>query len=233
MTKSEIALRDACVLAEEILYKDMLAEYEAQSSIMISEEQRERIHKLINGEDIEPKANSQMKEKKTSSRKIKTALLIAAILIILFGITATAFNPIRDFIIKIYRECTEIVFDVTSKDDYLFAEYTFIPEGYIKVKDIQIKAAKSQSLLYVNGKNRIKINTLTNKHSSTFIDTENTETGEILVNGTIGYYSITDTSFILVWSTGKYSHYMIADKNNGLISIEMLVKIAQSRRPLK
>lgn len=233
MTKSDTALKEACVLAEEMLYKDMLEEFEKHPSIVIPEGQRERIYKLIYGEEPKEKDNTQIIEKNTSLRKIKIAILIAAILIILFGITATAFTPLRDFILKIYKECTEIVFDVTGKDDYLFAEYTYIPEGYVKVKDIQIKEAKSQIILYISGKNRIKIKTLTNKHSSTFIDTENAETGEVLVNGTIGYYSITETSYILVWSTGKYSHCMTADKDYELISIETLVKIAQSRTPLK
>ena len=233
MTKSDTALRDACILAEEMLYEDMLAEFEAQPSIKIPKGQKERIHNLIYDKEIRQNDNTKIKEKKMSSRRIKTVFLIAAILIILFGITATAFNPLRDFIIKIYKECTEIVFDVTNKDDYPFAEYTYIPKGYVKVNDIKFQSAKAQSILYQKDKNIIKIYSTKNKHSSTFIDTENTETGDILVNGISGYYSITETSIILVWSTGKYSHYMIADKDGELISIETLIKIAQSRRPSK
>ncbi len=232
MTKSEIALREACVLAEEMIYKDMLAEFEAQPFIMIPEGQPERIHKLIYGEDTEPKANTRIKEKKTSSRKIKTILLIAAMLIILFGVTATAFNPIRDFIIKIYRECTEIVFDVTSKDDYLFAEYSYIPEGYIKVKDERVKVVSAQSIVYSNGKSIIKISTLKNTDSTTIIDTENAKTGEVMINGNKGYYSITKTSIMLVWSTGKFNHCLTATLNDK-ISLDAIVKIAQSRRPIK
>lgn len=230
MTKSDIALRDACILAEEMLYKDMFADFESQPFIDIPEGQREKVHKLIYGEETTRNVNTR---KKTSSKKIKTVLLIAAILIILFGVTATAFNPLRDFIIRIYRECTEIVFEVTNKDDYPFAEYTYIPKGYEKVNDIKFQLAKSQSILYRKDESIIKIYSTKTKHSSTFIDTENAETGEILVNEITGYYSITETSVILVWSTGKYSHYMIADKDSDLISIETLIKIAQSRRPSK
>ncbi len=229
MTNSDMALREACVLAEEILYNKMLAEFETHPSIMIPERQRERIHKLIYSKDPTPNVNTQ---KKTSSKKIKTALLIAAIFIVLFAVTATAFGPFKDFFVKIYNDCTEIVFNTTNKNDYLFADYTYIPEGYLKVKDIQIKAAKSQSLLYINGKSRINISTQSNRHSSTFIDTENAETGEISVNKTTGYYSITETSIILVWSTGKYTHVICADKCD-IINLELLVKIAQSRQPIK
>ena len=232
MTKSDTALRDACILAEEMLYEDMLAEFEAQPSIKIPKGQKERIHNLIYDKGIRQNDNTPIKEKKMSSRRIKTVFLIAATLIILFGITATAFNPLRDFIIKIYRECTEIVFDVTNKDDYLFAEYTYIPEGYVKVKDIKLQSAKNQSILYKKGKSIIKISTMKNKHTSRFIDTENTQTGEVLINGVSGYYSITGTSIMLVWSTGKYSHCLTATMNDS-INFKDVVKIAQSRKPAK
>lgn len=229
MTKSEIALREACVLAEEMIYKDMLAEFEAQPFIMIPEGQPERIHKLIYGEETTRNSNTR---KKTSSKKIKTALLIAAILIVLFGITATAFGPLRDFIIKIYRECTEIIFDITNKDDYLFAEYTYIPEGYEKVEDIRVKEARLQTIIYVSKTNIIKIHTVINNNSVRVIDTENTKTGEIMLNDVKGYYSITNTSIMLVWSTGKYNHCLTATLNDN-ISLETVVKIAQSRQPIK
>lgn len=224
-----MALREACVLAEEILYNEMLAEFEAHPSIMIPERQRIIINKLIYGEETTRNSNTR---KKTSSKKIKTALLIAAILIVLFGITATAFSPLGDFIIKIYRECTEIIFDITNKDDYLFAEYTYIPEGYEKVEDIRVKEARLQTIIYVSKTNIIKIHTVINNNSVRVIDTENTKTGEIMLNDVKGYYSITNTSIMLVWSTGKYNHCLTATLNDN-ISLETVVKIAQSRQPIK
>ena len=233
MTNSDTALMDACVLAEEMLYKEMLAEFEVQPSIRIPDGQRERILNLIYGEETAQKDNIQIKEKKISSRRIKTAFLIAAILIILFTVTSTAFSPLKDFILRIYRECTEIVFDITNKDDYLFAEYTYIPKGYKKVKDNRVKPANFQSILYMNGQSRISISTLRNKHSSAFIDTEDAETGEILINGVTGYYSITETSLMLVWSTGKYNHCLTVELNGANINLEEIVKIAQSRNPVK
>ena len=233
MTKSDIALKEACMLAEEMCYEDLLERFEAQPVVLIPTGQYERISRLIYGRSFSKTVNSHRKDKNKSSKRFKTALLVAAIIIILLSVSATAFSPIRDFFMKIYRDCTEIVFNVTDKDDYLFAEYAYIPEGYKKEKDIRNKSAKNQSMLYQKDKKIIKINTMRNKHSSTFIDTENAKTGEVFVNGRTGYYSITETSFILVWSTGKYSHCIVADENEGLVSIETLVKIAQSRQPIE
>ena len=234
MTRSDIALRDACILADEMCYEDLIKQFEMHPNVIIPSGQRERIHKLIYGQsESERSISLSSRDKKTTSKRIKTAILIAAILIILFGITATAISPLKDFITKIYQECTEIVFDVTNKDDYPFSEYTYIPKGYVKVKDIKYQSAKAQVILYQKDKHIIKISSMKNRHSSTFIDTENTETGEILVDGISGYYSITETSIILVWSTGKYNHSLVADLNGESINLEELVKIAQSRKPAK
>ena len=233
MTDSDITLRDACILADEMCYKDLLEQFETHPAIIIPECQYERIRKLIYSQAIVQTDKSKNKEKKTNSKKIKTALLIAALLIILLSVSATAFNPLRDFFTKIYKDCTEIVFNITNKSDYLFAEYTYIPDGYKKVEDNRIKSTKSQIIIYLNGRKKIHLSTLKNGHSSTFIDTENAETGNVMVGKYDGYYSITKTSIILVWSTGKYNHCLTADLNGDVITLETLVRIAQSRQPAK
>ncbi|MBR3619940.1 MAG: DUF4367 domain-containing protein [Clostridia bacterium] len=234
MTESDVLLRDACVLAEEMIYEELLKKFD-DKSVIIPKGQFERIQKIIYGQPVNLSCgdDTKIKDKKATSKRIKTALLIAALLIILLSVSATAFSPLRDFFTKIYKDCTEFVFNITNKNDYLFAEYTYIPEGYKKVKDIRVKAACSQTLLYTNEKKQIKILTIKNLNSSTVIDTENTETGNIMIDGSNGYYSITKTSIILVWSTGKYHHCLTADFNGENVNLETLVKIAQSRQPIK
>lgn len=226
MNKSELALREACILAEQMCYEDLLKRFE-ESNVIVPEGQYERICKLIYNQPT-----TQKNDKKTISKKIKTTLLIAAILIILLSVSATAFSPLRDFFARVYKNCTEIVFNITSRDDYLFADYSYIPEGNIKVEDSGIKSAKSQSILYMNGKSIIKIHTFSNKDSVRLIDTENAETGEVAIDGSKGYYSITKTSIMLVWSTGRYNHCLTATLNKN-ITLKEVVKIAQSRYPLK
>lgn len=230
MAESELALKEACILAEEIHFKELLERFDAQPDIIISEGQYDRIYKLIF--DQATNNSKEKKEKHISSKKIKVIILAVAVLVILLSVSAMAYNPLRDFFVKIYKDCTEIVFYITNNNDYLFAEYTYIPEGYNKIKDDRVKAANFQLILYRKDKSDIKISTMENKHSSTFIDTENTEAGEVMINESIGYYSITKTGIILVWSTGKYNHCLTAALKNN-ITLKEVVKIAQSRRPVK
>ncbi len=234
MTDSDIVLRDACVLAEEMIYEELLKKFD-DKSVIIPKGQFERIQKIIYGQPVNLSCgdDKKIKDKKATSKRIKTALLIAALLIILLSVSATAFSPLRDFFTKIYKDCTEIVFNITNKNDYLFAEYTYIPEGYKKVKDIRVKTVGSQYVVYRKENKKITIQTYKNNKSSFFIDTENTETGNIMIDGSNGYYSKTKTSIILVWSTGKYGHCLTADLNSDVTSIETLVKIAQSRQSVK
>ena len=234
MTDSNIVLRDACVLAEEMIYEDLLKKFD-EKSVIIPKGQFERIQKIIYGQPVNLSCgdDKKIKDKKATSKRIKTALLIAALLIILLSVSATAFSPLRDFFTKIYKDCTEIVFYITNKSDYLFAEYTYIPNGYRKVDDVRVKATQSQILTYLNNKNQIKIITMRNKNSSTFIDTEKAEIGEVIINGNTGYYSITKTSIMIVWSTGKYNHCLTATLVDNNIGFDEVVKIAQSRQPAK
>ncbi len=230
MTESDKVLREACILAEEMYWDDFFKHFASFPPVEIPEGQHERILKLIYGHLIDNRKKSEADTRRITSKRIK-AVIIAAAIIVLLAITAFAIEPVRDFIINIYSDCTEIVFNSNDKNDYLYAEYTFIPKGYILVDSIQGK--NSQSLIYSNEGKRILIDSLGNKSSKSVIDTEDSDSGEISFGDETGYYSITDTSIILIWSSGKYNHCIIADLNDNYISLETLVKVAQSRKPLK
>lgn len=230
MTESDKVLRDACILAEEMYWDDFFKRFASFPPVEIPKGQHERILKLIYEHSVDNKEKTNSETRGITSKRIK-AVIIAAAIIVLLAITAFAIEPVRDFIINIYSDCTEIVFNSNDKNDYLYAEYTFIPKGYILVDSIQGK--NSQSLIYSNEGKRILIDSLGNKSSKSVIDTEDSDSGEISFGDETGYYSITDTSIILIWSSGKYNHCIIADLNDNYISLETLVKVAQSRKPLK
>lgn len=228
MPKNDKILSDACYLAEEMYWKDFSENIDESKFTDISSEQRNKIYKLINdspknvnGKNDTPHATMK------SGKKLKT-MLIAAVLIILMTATAFSFSPIHNFIVKLYKDCSEIIFNTDESEDYLYSDFTYIPTGY-KLSD-STRNKNSQCLLYLNGKKRIVIDTILDKNSKTFIDTENAKTGEIAVNETTGYYSITDSEIILIWSTGKYNHCITADVDDDKISLEEIVKIAQSRQ---
>ena len=236
MTQNDISLRNACILAEDLYWEDFFKKNNDITERKSSDNLDKRIMSLIYGhpEDLRYGETGKVNEKKFSSKRIKIAIMVAALLIILFSVSTTAFSPLRDFFTRTYKDKTEFVFfNITNKSDYLFAEYTYIPEGYKKVEDVHYKSSKSQAVVYLNGKKQISLVTRKNGHSVRFIDTENAETGNIMVGKHDGYYSITKTSIILVWSTGKYNHCLTADLNGDVITLETLVRIAQSRQPAK
>ncbi len=228
MPKNDKILSDACYLAEEMYWKDFSENIDESKFTDISSEQRNKIYKLINDSPKNVNGKNDTSHATMKSGKKLKAMLIAAVLIILMTATAFSFSPIHNFIVKLYKDCSEIIFNTDESEDYLYSDFTYIPTGY-KLSD-STRNKNSQCLLYLNGKKRIVIDTILNKNSKTFIDTENAKTGEIAVNETTGYYSITDSEIILIWSTGKYNHCITADVDDDKISLEEIVKIAQSRQ---
>lgn len=77
----------------------------------------------------------------------------------------------------------------------------------------------------------LNIKSLPNDNSVALFDSENAETGEIKVGDTVGYYSITNDTLFLMWSVGNYNYRISADRNDKLIGLDELVKIAQSQKP--
>ena len=230
MTESDKLLREACILAEEMYWDDFFKRFASFPLVEIPEGQHERILKLIYEHSVDNKEKTNLDTRGITSKRIK-AVIIAAAIIVLLAITAFAIEPVRNFIINVYSDCTEIVFNSNNNNDYLYAEYTFIPEGYVLVDSIQGK--NSHSLIYSNEEKQIVINSMSNKNSKTVIDTEKAETGEIVVNNNIGYYSKVENIIILTWCSGRYNHIITADISEEIFSVEELVKIAQSRKPIR
>ncbi len=230
MSENNKILSDACVLAEELYWGDFFKSIDETNAIQVSDKQRNAIYNLI-GDNVKHLGSiSSFTPTIVKPKKKFRAILIAAILIILLAAAAFAVTPIRSFIIKIYDDCAEIIFHTDDTDDYFYSEFTYIPDGY-KLSTCN-RSKNSQYLLYLNGENRVIINTLKNGKSKTVIDTENSTTGQININEFTGYYSLTDSSIILIWSTGKYNHCIIADTAGNNITLENVVKIAQSKKPL-
>ena len=227
MPESDIVLKEAVELAEKLYWDDYFNNTDEKQDIDIPSYQRNLIYKLINASS---KVKSDADRSKIHSRKRLKAVLIAAILIILLTVAAFAVTPIRNFFVNVFSDCTEFVFQNKRVDDYLYAEYAYIPDGYKLDSVINMKT--SQDYYYKNGNLRINIGTLQNKGSKVVIDTENAETGEIIINESVGFYSITDTAIILLWSSGKYNHCITADIDENNITLDDIVKIAQSRQPV-
>lgn len=224
----EAALREACIEADNNYWKSFFEHIDSMPEILIPEEKDKRLRDFIRNYKI---ASAGKKNRKGLKRGIK-ALLIAAIVLLIAAFTAFAFEPVRNFVYKVYPDCTEFVFESIkgNKDDFLYAEYSFIPEGYSIVSNV--KTDMGQKIIYENKNNQMLIQSGINSGSVIGIDTENAECGEIQINNYDGYYSINQTSIFVVWSTGKNYHMIKADQCD-TITLDVIVRIAQSQQPVK
>ncbi len=219
----EAALREACIEADKNYWKSFFEHIDSMPEILIPEDKDKRLRDFIRNYEIVSAGNKNRKGVKLGFK----AFLIAAIILLAIAVTAFAFEPIRNFVYKVYTDCTEFVFERINgnEDDYLYAKYSYIPEGYEIV--LNIKTKKQQKIVYENGDYQIVIKTDMGSNSVLGIDTENAEHGELSINGYEGYYSINQTSIIVVWSTGRNHHVIYADRNNR-INLDVVVHIAQS-----
>ena len=219
----EAALREACIEADKTYWKSFFDHIDSMPEILIPEEKDKRLRDFIRNYKI---SSAGKNNRKGLKRGVK-ALLIAAIILLIAALTAFAFEPVRNFVFKVYSDCTEFVFHngEKSEGDYLYAEYSYIPDGYELVSNIKTKT--QQKIIYENGSYQIVIKSGVGSDSVLGIDTEQSESGGIVINGYDGYYSINQTSLIVVWSTGKNYHMIKADQCD-TITLDVIVRIAQS-----
>ncbi len=220
----EAALREACIEADKTYWETFFERMDSMPDIIIPEDKDNRLREFIR--NYRTASGLKKKNRKGMTRGIK-ALLIAAIILLIAAFTAFAFEPVRSFVYKVYTDCTEFVFSSVkgNKDDYLYAEYTYIPEGYVLVSDTKTK--NEQKTIYSNGSDQIIIRSVDYNEAVIGIDTENSDSGEIVVGKSVGYYSINKDVIILIWSTGHHFHKIIVD-SNGIISLQDVVSVAQS-----
>lgn len=229
----EFFLYEACLEAEKIYWQPIIDEIKSAPEVLITNEADKRTHKLLC--KLEKKLLNQA-DKSAGTKKGKQGLkvlLVAAILIILLSVSAFSFNPFKSFVYNVFSRGTEFIFNYNKReeDDFLNGIYEYIPKGYKLIEDEKYK--QSKRIIYKSGSNRIIMISNAVKHSSLHIDTEKAETGNIKVNQYDGYYSITDSNIILLWSTGKYYHYIVADFNEDIITLDSVLKIAESRKQEK
>ena len=227
----ELFLKEICSEAETIYWERIFEIIDSEPDMEISEETDRRITDYIcKLESKYLKKNTGTDSKIKSGHGLKV-LIAAAILILILALTAFAYEPFRGFISRVYDNCTEYIFqlDNSNERDYKYADYSYIPEGYVLVKDNRGKFGQRQ--VYSNNGYEIVIDTGYSNNSSVFIDTENAKTGDTVINGSIGHYSITDSGITVIWSTGKYYCYISADLNGDLITLDEVIKIAESRMP--
>lgn len=233
---SDELLISACSEAENQLLDELICKLDEMSGIALKRKSKKRIKAFLKSLD---KTYSETAvydfaafTKKYNLKQTIKAVLVAALIAILLTATCWSFENERGFFGEITDIGTFFTFNkFKDNDDYLFAEYTYIPEGYVLTSEERNK--RSQLLEYHNNDLLLTIDTYKKNNSlGIFVNSENAETGEVPVNDAIGYYCINEDSTTLMWSTGNYVNVIMADNTEG-ISVDTLLKIALSRTKIK
>lgn len=229
---NENVLKRACTIAYDEWVEEYIAELENMPNVSISAEEENQLLTFIKNLSLQTSVSDLNKNTHKSRKTTVFKIILIAAIFVSIAITAFAVSPLRGFISKTYDDCCEFVFDTVKgrPEDYMYAEYMYIPEGYV-ITDKK-ESSMIQMIVYTKDDSGIFISSMKNKGLKSVIDTENAEAGEIEINNSIGFYSITDSSIILIWSTGKYNHSIVADTNNSNITLDEVVKIAKSRQPI-
>ncbi len=224
----EAALREACIEADNNYWESFFKHIDSMPDVIIPKSKDKRLRIFIRNYGIS--SYTDKKTHKGMKRSIKS-LLIAAVILLVATFTAFAFKPVRNYVFRIFDRYTEFVFKSgkVADGDFFSAEYLYIPEGYKFVSNEKSKSV--QRLLYKNGDNQIVIRSVLNNNNLVEIDTEDSETDEIIIGNSIGYCSSNEKVIIVMWSTGRYYHQIIADTCD-LITLDDVIQIAQSAKPI-
>ncbi len=202
---------------------DFVLEEENREFDLSPAEIKRRVEKI-------PFKNVKPQSVRYKKRRVLKSVLIATVIMSLLVVTCMAVKPTRNFITKVTDDGTFFKFSITDNNDYLYANYNFIPEGYSLVSAEKFKSA--HEIEYKKNDLSIFISSCNNKNN-VFVNSENAiESGEIEVGKTVGYYCINKDMTFLVWSTGKYNHTISAD-NCEDITLDTLVEIALSREAIQ
>lgn len=229
MTNDDI-LFVACLEAKNRLDNAYLKKLDEMVEPTVSKKTKKNIIRYISslennnsiGESITLNTNKRL------NKKTLRTILVAAILILLFAIGSFAISPIRNYIVHTFDDHSKILFITSAGRDNLYSNYMYIPNGYEiesdeKLNDGQFTILKSEE-------KRIVIDSGKEKDSILVIDTENSKTEEVKFKNYTGYTSKTKTSYILVWSSGRYYHSIVADYSED-ITLEDIIKIAENMVP--
>lgn len=161
----------------------------------------------------------------------RVACIVIAALIALtsitFGVKAIR-EAVIDFFVETFEKFSIVGFkdeDIPENNKIIETYYapTYIPEGYeIKMDD---RFGALRSIKYMFGDKYIFFNQSVLKRISTYIDTEETMTEQVLVFGNKAVYAVKEKMSFLYWNDENYSYFIQSD---GVLIKEELIKIAES-----
>ena len=189
--------------------------------------EKETDHKFT--QKFERKMNALVRRQKKpyyfliSTPKRRAAVI--AILVAILMLTACSILPVRDFIIKVYKEGTTLIFNDSkhSEESGEFEKaYIEIPDGY-KVEELSYDP---YFIKMRNGNNLITFQQSGVQGLQLDVDTEGTTHENITINGFDGIYVYNKNYHLFVWSDGCYAYTL----SSAQLSKEELLQMAETVR---
>lgn len=146
---------------------------------------------------------------------------VVAALIAILMLTACSIPPVRDFVVKVYKEFSTIIFntDADNTDDVFEKVNISIPEGYA----VEELSSFPYFIEMKNGINTISFEQSPLLNGQINVDTENTTYENVVINGQNGIYYENKGYNTFVWSDKHYCFVLSGD-----IGKEELLKIAET-----
>ena len=200
--------------------------------VLSAEEEQTQVARLL-AQTHEPDEAGIVPLKRRARRPGRRFLILAAAILltlILLGSTI-AVEPVRHYIWNT-SDGTNIIFKNEYVEDSLNERFNYIPAGFALVKEEHDRLGNHWSYrdAYGNGLDIDTIDTMKNK-GKTFINTEDVGYEEVEIQGHSGLYvERPGDCRMLVWTTGKYHHAVIADlTETSRVTREDMFKIANER----
>ena len=155
----------------------------------------------------------------------KRRAAVIAILVAILMLTACSIPPVRDFIVKVYKEGTTLIFNDSkhSEESGEFEKaYIEIPDGYT----VEELSYDPYFIKIRNGKNLITFQQSGVQGLQLDVDTEGTTHESITINGFDGIYVYNKNHHIFVWSDGRYAYIL----SSAQLSKEELLQMAETVR---
>ncbi|WP_312814006.1 DUF4367 domain-containing protein [Sedimentibacter sp.] len=189
------------------------------------EELDKKIYTMID-EHFDKVETNHAKKNKFRKLIIKVAVFVL-ILSSGFIIPFITVNAFREMVINFYIENFDTHTSFVPKEEYTsYSSFNidYLPEGYVASDESKTSNSQSQ-IFYDNENNIIKIS-LYDDTTSFNIDTEKSQTYNVLIRNKNGYIFRKESSVILVFKFNDNSIVITSDDT--LMSNEELIKIAKS-----
>ena len=222
--KADSRLREAVEQYYVEYFDEVSSNEELNKDITFTPEFEIKMQKIVNSYK-----KSYYRFISTTARKVASILLIVFISL---GITMSvkAFRePVVRFFIEVYEKFSTVTFQPEEKEELppptiieQYFEPSYLPEGYVEVSRNDFE--NIIQIEYENESGEImSFFQMTMENRKMSIDTEGTESKEIMVNDNVGIFSSNKGNNTILWDDGQYAYFI------STVSVEeTILEIAKS-----